>query len=415
MRRGPKGLGTVYRESDPKRGTIWRAEKYVTLPDGTSKRIVTRGKTEREALQKRNAKEAALKRAHPDAERQTAGQYLTAWVESKKRHGLKVGSIREYQRIVKHTVAVIGDVPLSRVTPRHVQKVMDAHVPATANAILRYLRTAFRQAERLELIAANPARNLKPVKRDPPRRGVWNERQIRAFLRSETKPVPRAMFTLAIYGGLRRGELMALPWANVTPGGVLVDRTWSRGGTVTTPKTNAAYRTVPIHRVVYERIRDARDGIDSDLAFPTRNGTMYGGGNLGRTWRANLARSGVKPIRFHDMRRTAATLWAKAGHPPKVIQRLLGHSTVHVALAAYNDVLESQLAHAALDPSAMVVRVGVRKSRIRGQTRIFGTKPKRRVIGPKAQNRVPAPVAQGIEQPPSKSQINKRKKPKRTR
>jgi hypothetical protein len=42
--------GTIYKETDPRRITKWRAEKYLTLPNGMKKRIVCRGDTQAQAV-----------------------------------------------------------------------------------------------------------------------------------------------------------------------------------------------------------------------------------------------------------------------------------------------------------------------------------------------------------------------------
>jgi len=360
-RRVPRGLGSVYKEKDKTgtRRTVWRAEKWVTLPDGTVKRVIGRGKTRDEALKRRARKEGELMRSHPDAARLTIEDFLERWIAS-KRDTLKPNTEREYNRIIKHTNDIIGSVPLARVTPLHIQRVMDAHPPPTANAIRRYLMGAFRQAERWELLNFNPVRNIEPVKRPPPRRKVMQPDEIQEFLKHAPK-VYRALFMTAIFAGLRRGELMALPWENVSPESIIVDRTWTRGGVVGTPKTHASYRAVPIHESLYETIRREREGREySQLAFPPRrrgqmNGTeMLSDGNLGRAFRDTLEKSKVTNLRLHDLRRTAATLWALQGHGPSVIQRLLGHSTPHLALAVYTDVMRGQLESAALNPTAIL-------------------------------------------------------------
>lgn len=349
MARGPRTLGSVYKELDARRNTTWRAERWLTLPDGTKRRVIARGKTEAEALRKRAQKEHALTRAHPDAERLTLEMFLHRWLNAKR--DLKPNTLREYERVVGHAVAELGGIPLARVTPLHIQRLMDVHSPATANAIRRYLKGAFRQAERWELIHVNPVRNIEPVRRPPTKRGVWQHDEITLFLGAAT-PTYHALFTAAIFTGLRRGELLALPWGNVSPTSVVVDRTWSRGGVVGTPKTETSNRSVPIHESLYSILEAGRrHQRGSKLAFPSRAGTMLGDGNLGRAFRLAVGRAGVPYIRFHDMRRTAATLWAEQGQPPKVIQRLLGHSTPHLALAIYTDVMRDQLSSAALDPA----------------------------------------------------------------
>lgn len=347
MSRGPKGLGTVYEE--PGRG--WRAEKRVTLPDGRSRRIVARGKTEREALRNRAAQESALVRAHPDAESITLGQYLDMWLARKT---MRDATEREYKRVVMHAKKHAGDVRLSRITPMLVADVLDQiKPPATSNAVRRYLKGAFKQAVARGLLFTNPLESVPPKRTPDTKRRVWQHEEIAKFI-TASRGSAKALFLVALFAGLRRGELLALRWENVTPTGITVDSTWVRGDKVGPPKTQASYRTVPIHEGLYAQIVEARPEIESEFAFPAGSGRMFGGGNLWRNFRATTKRAGVPVIRFHDMRRTAATLWAEAGVPPKVIQRMLGHSTPHLALAIYTDVMESQMRSAALDPNRVL-------------------------------------------------------------
>lgn len=352
--RGPKGLGTVYRENDATRVATWRAEKRITLPDGRSRRIVARGNSEGEALANRDAKEAALRRSHPDADKLTIEAYLDLWLDRKRRQ-FRPGTIREYERVKRHTVAFMGDVRLSRVTPALMQELLDSQASAaTANALRRYLKGAFKQAVTRGLLYTNPLAGIEAFHAPDTKRGIWQPDEMHRFLDAAPNPTMRALFTVAMFAGLRRGELLALPWRNVSANGVKVDRTWTRGGTVGPPKTPSGVRVVPIHADVYDAIVAGRVGREGDLAFPSAAGTMFGGGNLGRAFRATKKDAGVPDIRFHDMRRIAATLWARAGASPKEIQMLLGHATIGLALRIYTDVMDGQLDRLALAPHVIL-------------------------------------------------------------
>jgi integrase len=170
------------------------------------------------------------------------------------------------------------------------------------------------------------------------------------------------MFVTAVVTGLRQGELVALPWSNVTPEGVRVDRTWSRDEIVgyDTPKTRHAYRTVPISTDVYAMLLERHRLTGGELVFPTEAGTMGSPWNVHRAFvhfmrahNAALAEGqdalAIPRIRFHDLRRVAATLWARQGAEPKVIQQLLGHATPHLALSVYQGVLDERVEAARLD------------------------------------------------------------------
>ncbi|HEV2036799.1 MAG TPA: tyrosine-type recombinase/integrase [Candidatus Dormibacteraeota bacterium] len=64
-----------------------------------------------------------------------------------------------------------------------------------------------------------------------------------------------------------------------------------------------------------------------------------------------LVRAGLPHIRVHDLRHTTASVLLAGGANPKVIQDLLGHSTVLTPLNTYCHVTESltYLAAATID------------------------------------------------------------------
>jgi integrase len=59
---------------------------------------------------------------------------------------------------------------------------------------------------------------------------------------------------------------------------------------------------------------------------------------VGGCLRDALERSGLARMRVHDLRHTAATYLLTRGVNPKVVQELLGHSTVTLTLDTYSHV-----------------------------------------------------------------------------
>lgn len=65
-----------------------------------------------------------------------------------------------------------------------------------------------------------------------------------------------------------------------------------------------------------------------------------------RSFKPLLNKAGLPDIRFHDLRHCAATLLLAMDVHPKIVQELLGHSTISMTLDTYSHVLPSLQAQA---------------------------------------------------------------------
>lgn len=359
MKRRANGEGTVFEENDPRRATKYRAELDVRLPNGVIRRIVARGRTKAETRAALARKARLAEEQNPDAQRQTLEQFLTRWLDF-KRPIVRASTIKTYERDAGAIRKALGHLPLASIRPGDVQgfitDLQARGLAAKADKCRRTLKQALKQAERWELLERSPARHVDPVRRPPPERGVWTQDQVDAFLEASRSSVYHPLFMLAIYSGLRRGELLALRWRDVSSSHVHVARTFSRDAAegYHPPKTRAGDRYVPIASAV--RAELGEEGEPEELVFRSRAGTAFGERNVNRALallvqRANRDGARLPMIRFHDLRRTYATLLAAQGTHPRVIQKLLGHSTPDLAMTVYTDVLREQEEAARLEPS----------------------------------------------------------------
>ena len=81
--------------------------------------------------------------------------------------------------------------------------------------------------------------------------------------------------------------------------------------------------------------------------FAQRNGQPIDPRRDHRQWKALLATAGVPDARLHDARHTAATLLLEQGVSPKVVQEILGHSSISLTLGTYAHVTRRLAAEAA--------------------------------------------------------------------
>jgi len=80
-------------------------------------------------------------------------------------------------------------------------------------------------------------------------------------------------------------------------------------------------------RQAAERLRTGDARRDHDLVFATRHGGPIDRIEDWRSWKAILRQAGVRDVRVHDARHTAATQF-RAGVHIRVVQEVLGHTRV---------------------------------------------------------------------------------------
>jgi integrase len=159
--------------------------------------------------------------------------------------------------------------------------------PATLGKILKTLRTALKVAvsDDHRLIDRNPAARLPlprvEVEVEPKPRVWWSSAQVRQFLEATRDDRLHALWRVALLRGLRRGELLALRWADVD----LDTRTLH----VRAGKTKSAQRVVSLDAATVAALREHRRRQleerfatfgaydDHDLVFAQEDGTAIPG------------------------------------------------------------------------------------------------------------------------------------------
>lgn len=142
----------------------------------------------------------------------------------------------------------------------------------------------------------------------------------------------RAVFAVAIYGGLREGEIWGLQWNDVKPHELHVRQSYDEA-----VKADSSHRKVPMLRPLRDALeRWKRDGNTikaRGLVFPTHLGGMYSPGydaNWVTQWRGKTGCA--EQVRFHDLRHTCGShlvmgTWGRAFSLMEV-RDWLGHSDV---------------------------------------------------------------------------------------
>ncbi|MDQ1569321.1 MAG: hypothetical protein QOF96_4201, partial [Actinomycetota bacterium] len=107
------------------------------------------------------------------------------------------------------------------------------------------------------------------------------------------------------------------------------------------PKTRAGNRKVPLPRFVADEMAVHLDrygqqpDADSLVFMGPDGGALRANGWRARHWRPAIHAAGLEPLRPHDLRHTAVSLWVAAGASPKQIASWAGHTSVSVVLDRY--------------------------------------------------------------------------------
>lgn len=298
-------------------------------------------------------------------------QYLQHWLATVVQANRAPKTYQGYELAVRrHILPALGRKRLKNLSVTEVRGLVQQLVDSGLGVrMVQYvhavLRNALEHAVRDEVVPRNVAKlvQVKTPTYDIGR-GL-SVSQAKALLAAARGERLDALFVLAVYLGLRRGELLGLRWADVdlAEERLQVAQTLQRvDGELRflPPKTRHSRRTVPLpapcvaalrrHRIAQdqERLAAGPSWRDHGLVFATRVGTPIEPDNLRRSWARVRDVTGDPPARFHDLRHTCVSLLLDDGAPPHVVREIVGHSAIDVTMTIY--------AHASLDEKRTAMR-----------------------------------------------------------
>jgi integrase len=196
------------------------------------------------------------------------------------------------------------------------------------------LKQATAWAWRSGLIAADPLLGYRRPRSGGSSKatGAWSADEAGAFLASVADDKLRAAWWLFLSRGLRRGELCGLQWSDLDLErgtlSVLRTRVMVAGQAINSvPKTEAGVRRISLDRRLIEELRahadrqqaDRRRAAEawqeSDRVFVDELGAPILPQTVSRRFDALVAVAGVRRIRLHDLRHSAASQMLEAGTP----------------------------------------------------------------------------------------------------
>lgn len=357
-RRGT-GEGSVFRRATT--GTWHGSIDLGRDTMGKRQRKTVTGKTKREVLQKLGEVRTRHAAGLPlSDDRQTTGSYLTYWSTTVLPGTVKEATEASYRWVIeRYIVPNVGTVPLAKLAPSHVQAMMRTlDVKGLSPRTRQYARAVLRRALGHAVREGRVPRNVAELVDSPKGAGTklddaLTADEARSVLKAAKGDRLEAFAVLALSLGLRRGELVGLRWEDVDfkAGELTVSRTVGRvsgrGLVVSTPKTSAGIRTIPLigrcgpalrehrRRQSEERLAIGAEWVDTGHVFTTPVGTVIDPGNVYHWWRRLTERTGIGARRLHATRHTCATLLLDQGVPLEVVSAVLGHAGLAITADIY--------------------------------------------------------------------------------
>jgi integrase len=246
--------------------------------------------------------------------------------------------------------------------------------PRTIQHAHRLLGKVLREAMRHDLLVRNVVtlQRAPRVSRRPMR--ILTAEQIRTLpARLQGNPL-EALALVALFSGMRRGELLALNWSNVDLEAGIIRVRMSLEETriglrIKPPKSKAGIRDVTLPAIVGEVLRQHRRRLlehrlmlglgklnDEALVFPRWDGSLQSPDGVSATW-ANAARKLGLAVSFHELRHTHASWLINTKVDVTTIAHRLGHSSPAITLAVYAHLFQKDDREAAAAIDAALRRL----------------------------------------------------------
>ncbi len=352
------------------KGAVWLVRVRTPGRRTVTKTFASKRDAERWAALMEGEKVSAGLPPQMRASRATFGQFAESWLGDRP---LALRTAELYRDLLdRFLLPTFAPMRLDRIGPELVRNWHSKMVaadrragrgPSTTAKAYRLLRAIFATAVRDGMLGRNPCQIDGAGLERPAERPLVEPAQVFA-LAEAIEPRLRALVLLAAFGGLRRGELLALRRGDIDldAGTVRVERqavrTGSRKRVETPPKSHAGRRTRPLPPFLVDEMRRhmatyTGEGDEAHIFTGVRGGPLSAP-LLTVRWHAAREAVGLDRVTIHDLRHAAGTMLAWQGATQRELMAHLGHSSPAAAMR-YQHAAQSRAVEMAnrLDDLAM--------------------------------------------------------------
>jgi integrase len=232
----------------------------------------------------------------------------------------------------------------------------------------RIISAVLSKAVKWGYIAFNPAINADLPKMNTKKAAYLDVEDARLLLNLlHNEPIKyRAMVSIDLLTGLRRGELLGLRWCDIDFDNEVItvaqtsNYVKGRGVYVDTPKSETSERQIKVAQTAFILLREYKAWQDErrdkcgdywketdDRIFTSEDGSLIHPDSLTRWFKSFVTRHGFPDVHLHSLRHTYASIMIADGTPLVVVSSNLGHAQVSTTSDIYSHVIKSSAVKAA--------------------------------------------------------------------
>lgn len=300
----------------------------------------------------------------------TIDQMVTDYIETRPKDSLKENTVNGYKASQRNWISpYIGHLHVNKVRQKQLQEWIDDlsknYSPKTVKNARSLLSAAFGRLLQYGEIHKNPCEHLIMPKLRRSEAKYYSKEETAAFIKAlgqlpSDKIVDKVLFELALFCGLRKGEILGLDWQDVDLVNCTVKIRQTRYTKKKahmredTPKTEKSQRTVGFPVAMKKdfvslasfyserKLLLQAEWIDSPAVIRGEFGDpLYGGLPL-RHLNAFQKKYGLKKITLHQLRHTNVSAMISLGLDIKTIQERGGYSNASTPLEIYGHLFNEQ-------------------------------------------------------------------------
>jgi integrase len=233
--------------------------------------------------------------------------------------------------INRYALPLLENVNVDKITEQMIHQILASSdflekKQSRQKDILKHIRHAFNFAWEKGYISKNPTPKKK-FRVGKKLLAVLTEEEVKILLdqaRNANHPW-YFIWAVALYTGMRNGELYALRWSEVklSTKQIAVVRSWTREGGFSDLTKSGNDRFVTISNSLLPILEELKL-ITGDTAFVLPRLNDWASGAQAAVLREFLGQLGLTSVRFHDLRATWATILLSKGIPYPMVMRLGG-------------------------------------------------------------------------------------------